>query len=402
MLGIDYKKAPIHKRERFSMTGSEGAQFAKKVITEYGAHGCVILSTCNRTEFWFSELHHSPLSMIMEEKGEIEENSGDLFIQRFDSEAVHYLFELACGMHSQIFGEDQIITQVKTALQNARDNHHVDSVLETLFRLVITGAKKVKTQVKLTDKETSVPDSVIHLLKEQGYPLKGKQCLVIGNGEIGRLMARKLVDNQCQVTMTLRQYKKQDVLIPTGCQVVPYERRYEIMGEIDIIISTTVSPHLTITKENVQMEIQDKPYIFVDLAVPRDMDPQIGQLDKVTLYNMDDFTGESEKKKEEIRKAERILSKYEKEFLDWYYDREYSKIIHQISLATGILTNGKLTKEYKKIGMSPVDKEMFRESVEAATEKSVKKLLFSAKNYMEPELWYQCICAFQQSLEDLE
>ena len=137
---------------------------------------------------------------------------------RRGEEAVRYLFELSCGLHSKVFGEDQIITQVKDALALARQAGAADTVLEKLFQGAVTAAKKVKTQLHLTAVSRSVAQKAADLLTERLGPLEGVPCLVIGNGEMGQLMARELVARGADVTMTLRQYKRGDVLIPPGAR----------------------------------------------------------------------------------------------------------------------------------------------------------------------------------------
>lgn len=325
-----------------------------------------------------------------------------MFIECSGKQAVRYLFELTCGMQSQIFGEDQILSQVKNALQNARDNEQIDSVLETLFCLAITSAKRVKTDVTLTSKNTSVPDSVIYLLKSKFKTIKNKKCLVIGNGEIGRLMATLLVECGCKVTMTLRQYKKQDVIIPNGCEVIRYDYRYDIIKDMDFIFSATLSPHYTLKIEDFNQSIIDKKYYIFDLAIPRDMEPKIRELNKVTVYDIDSLGMDVQCDKEELRKAKVILNKYEKEYLDWYYDRKFIPIIHKIGVKTGEVTNAKLTKEYKKMDITLEEQQKLRKNIQVASQKSIEKLIFAAKAYMDPAQWNSCITAFDQAMEEME
>lgn len=402
MIGIDYSKATVENRELFSLTVSQGVAMSNNIISKYDAKGCVVLSTCNRTELWFSGLHSSPLSVFLKEKGMEEERYKDFFVERSGEEAVNYLYELTCGMHSQIFGEDQILTQVKSALKNARDNNHIDSILETLFRLAITAAKKVKTEVRLTTKNTSVPESVISLLYKKFGSLKGKRCLVIGNGEIGRLMAKQLVNCSCIVTMTLRQYKGKDVIIPEGCDIIKYDKRYDVIGDMDYIFSATSSPHYTIKLEQIRGKLTNKQYHFIDLAIPRDVDPEIREVNNVTIYDMDSIGMDVHCNEEELEKAKTILKKHQQEFLDWYFDKNYIHVIHKIGAVTGEIVDAKLTKEYKKMDISLNEQLELRKNIQSATQRSVEKLIFAAKEHMDTMQWVLCIDAFNQAIEEFE
>lgn len=402
MVGIDYNKASIEHREKFALTQLKAAAMAKQIIEKYKIKGCVIVSTCNRTELWFSGLSSSPFQVFLKEKGMEPDPYKEYFVERYGDEAVSYLFELACGMHSQIFGEDQILSQVKDALTSARENHHIDTALETLFRLAITASKKVKTEVTLTTKDNSVPGRIILLLKNQFGSLADKKCLVIGNGEIGRLMAQLLLVNGCQVTMTLRQYKSKEVIIPQGCNAISYDSRYDVLNDMDFIFSATLSPHYTIQFDEFRNNITDRTYYFYDLAIPRDIDPKLKELSQVRVYDMDSLGIETSCNKEELVKAKIILDKYKKEFTDWYYERDYIPMIQKIGTATGEIADAKLTKEYKKIDIPKDEKEQLRNNIQSATQKSVEKLIFAAKEHMDIFQWTSFIQACNQAIEELE
>jgi glutamyl-tRNA reductase len=402
MIGIDYSKACVENRELFALTVSQGVSIAKKIQTKYNARGCIVLSTCNRTELWFSGLKGSPLTVFLNEKEVQRKKYRNYFTERFNENAVKYLFELACGMHSQIFGENQIITQVNTALQNARDNGHVDSVLETLFRLAVTAAKKVKTDTELTSKDTSVPENVLSFLNNKFSSLQGRNCLVIGNGEIGKLMAGLLIQSGCMVTMTLRQYKYREAVIPEGCSAINYSKRYDIIGEMDYIFSATISPHYTLKYNDLADKLADKEYRMIDLAVPRDIEPRIKDIPNVILYDMDSFGMKAHCDEQEIKKAGAILLKYRTEFEEWYNDRNYIPVIHKIGAAAGEITDAKLTKQYKRMDISIDEKLELRKNIQTAAQKSVEKLIFTAKEYMDSMQWNECIDAFNRAIDQFE
>ena len=140
-------------------------------MCEYTSHGhCGILDVYKRQELWCSDAWESPFSILMQERGADGEKYAEHFTSRQGDEAVNYLFELACGMHSQIFGEDQILTQIREALGRSRECGCADSVLETLFRSAVTAAKQVKTEVRLTARDMSIPEGAAALLEDRYGP----------------------------------------------------------------------------------------------------------------------------------------------------------------------------------------------------------------------------------------
>lgn len=402
MVGIDYSKATIEDRERFSFTSSSAACMAQHLLKEEVIQGCVVVSTCNRTELWFSGLEKKePVDLFLDEKSADYDEYKDVFIQRSGEEAITYLLELGCGIHSQIFGEDQILSQLKQSLECAREGKYVNSVLDYLFQMAITAAKRVKTEVELTREKTSVPIRAVELLKEKLGDLSHCNCMVIGNGEMGRMMASVLVQEDAHVFITLRQYKRGDVMIPAGCSVIPYVDRVSYLADMDIVVSATTSPHYTLKKHCLEGKLADKSYVFVDLAVPRDLDPQIIDLgSNITLYNMDHLGMNQIYNQDALNQAKEILQEYREEFLSWYHFRKWIPTVKRVSTATGSMTNDKLTKVYKKLELSLEEKNALKGQVEEAMEKSVAKLIFGLRDHLEREKWNDLMHALDRAVED--
>lgn len=403
MTGINYSNAELEYREMFSLTLEEQSKIAKKIINSGMAKGCIFLSTCNRTELWISGSNSLAIDFFINEVLESykvdfikRKDIEKCFIVRKGKEAVDYLLELACGIHSQIFGEDQILTQLKYATDNARKNGYIDSILETLFRTAVTGAKKVKTEVILTNKNRSLPESIISKLEERYGSLREKYCLVIGNGEMGRLMASCLIKAGANVEMTLRQYKKKQAIIPPGSGVVLYEERYNVIEEKEFIFSATRSPHYTMRYEDIKSLLKmDKNYYFIDMALPRDIDPRINEFSNVTLLHIDDFGVKAECAEEDLEVAREILLEYKQDFINWYHIRNLAPKVNEIGEVVGELTDCKLTKVYKNINISEDDKDFLQSSVQAAAKKAVSKIIFGLRENMEIEQYNQLLQALE-------
>lgn len=401
MAGIDYCHANIQQRELFSYTKSTLAETMIKLKEKFHLSGCVVISTCNRTELWVSgKTDISLVDMLCDGKDLSNEEKSNIFIQREGMMAVHYLMELACGLNSQIFGEDQILTQIKDALLFAREQHTIGTVLEILFRDAVTAAKKVKSNVRLTVADRSMAVATIELLKQQFESLQGICCMVIGNGEMGRLVASELVKQHCKVMMTMRQYKHQDVMIPGGCRVLNYDERVEKLSEQQIVISATRSPHHTLKYEEIAQILSQKPIVLVDLAVPRDIDPELEKLDTVTLYNVDDLGDLSrEKDQQQIQKAKRILSEYEQDFEDWYDLREWIPTIEKIGKQTSLDIVGRTKKQLKQLSIDETQRYQFRRNMDIASQKAVMKLLFDLREHLDREEWKRCVIGLEEAVE---
>ena len=153
----------------------------------------------------------------------------------------------------------------------------------------MTGAKKVKTELILSTANASAVELAIKRLVDSGVDFTGKKCLVIGNGEMGKRAANALRALTEDVTVTVRQYRSGVVEIPKDCKRINYGERYNLIPECDIVVSATSSPNVTIRKEEL-VSCGVKPgTIFIDLAVPRDIEPEIREINGLTLYDIDDF-----------------------------------------------------------------------------------------------------------------
>lgn len=294
MSGLEHSLAPISLRERLSFTRQQTAETMIKIQSFPLISGCVLVSTCNRTELYLSCAETvDPGELLCRTAGAEYAPYQDVFVTRSGKEAAEHLMQVAAGLRSRIFGEDQILSQIKKAIALAREAKTADSVLETLFRSAISAGKEVRTKVRLTPIPASAAGMAVKLLQEKLGELKGKKALVIGNGEMGRLSASLLRQAECQVTVTLRTYRHGETIVPPGCGVIPYEERFRCMVDRDILISATASPHYTVTAEQIA-EISSPPSVMIDLAIPRDIQPEVGLLPGISLYNIDDLGNDLE------------------------------------------------------------------------------------------------------------
>ena len=398
MTGIDYQKAPVELRELFAMTAHAAAEAARQVCDTYGASGCVVLSTCNRTELWISgETQFSPYEILCRLKQADAGQYRDRFVSRAGKGAVRHLFLLACGLKSQVFGEDQIITQVGNALALAREEKAADPVLENLFRGAVTAAKKVKTNIRLTASDRSVAVCTGELLQQTLGSLADVPCLVIGNGEMGRLAAEELVRLGAQVWMTVRQYRHGEVVVPPGVQTAPYAQRMELLPQMRVVVSATASPHETIRAD----EVGALPHrvVFCDLAMPRDIDPAIASIAGARLFHTDQICAGSAGRVDEemLEQAYVILEECIGEFESWYGFRSLVPVVQEISGLAAEDLSGRLEKPMRKLALDAGQQREVIGVVHDAAGKVVGRMLFGLRENLDPDLWQSCIEGLQKS-----
>lgn len=396
MIGIDYRKASVDVRAQFSFTKKNAVQAMERLKKMPGVYGCVILSTCNRMELWASvreDWEGSLYGFLCKEKEKDPGKFEEYFVQRTEKEAVEHLFYLTSGLKSQILAEDQIITQVKDALSLSREAYCTDNVLEVLFRTAVTAAKKVKTEVSFSRGNVSVIHQAIEKLQAQGFPLLGKNCMVIGNGEMGRVAALALKEAGADVTVTVRQYKSGMVNIPQGCQRINYGDRMTFLPQCDLVVSATASPNFTITKDGLEDAGISGSLVLIDLAVPRDIEPSAGTLGNIRLYDIDSFKIDavSPKLRESLEQAGAILAEQMEDFYSWYEGHDLIPRIQGIKEDAVQDLNLRIWKTLRKTPMEEGDREKLLAAIDKAAEKVVNKMVFGLKDALEQEEFRSCV-----------
>ena len=400
MIGVDHTKADIDVRGLFSFTKKklrEAYEFLRRFpeIT-----GSVILSTCNRMEWWLSvteEAAFSPAGLLCSFLGLEEAAYAPYFTERRDEAAVDHLFRLAAGLESRIVGEDQILTQVGEALQLSRDSDAAGHTLEVLFRRGITAGKRAKTEACLSSADSSVIHTALRMLEEQGFNPAGKKCMVIGNGMMGKLSAVALMERGADVTVTVRQYHKGVVDIPRGCKLIGYADRYQLLPECDLVISATSSPNVTLQRAQLEALDIDHDICLVDLAVPRDIEPEAGGLPRFSLYDIDAFRIDlrTESFRRNLARVEEILAEEKAEFYNWYSGRDVVPRIQALKAQAGGDVDARLTPVLRSLRLAPEEKAALRREIDGAAQRMMNRLLFGARARLPEDVYSQCLEALE-------
>ena len=400
MVGVDHSRAELDIRSRFAFTKKKTAEAYERFKALPGLGGCVILSTCNRMEWWLSVTDRADFSPAQELCSFLEldpeEYSGYL-TERRQEEAVDHLFRLSAGLESRIIGEDQILTQVGDALQAARAAYAADNALEVFFRLAVTAGKRVKTETVLSSADSSVIHAALRTLEEKGFSAANKKCMVIGNGMMGKLSAQTLLDKGADVTVTVRQYTSGVVDIPQGCKRINYSERYDLLPSCDLVVSATSSPNFTLCASELKGLKITRPICLLDLAVPRDIEPEAGRLPGFTLYDIDSFSIEprSEQLRQNVSRAEEILAEEQAEFYRWYEGRDMIPRINMLKDAAARDLSARLTPTYRHVPLQEKQKESLEQAVEGAAGRMMNRMLFGMRSRLPDGVFSECVEAME-------
>lgn len=339
LLSISHKTARASLRGRF-VFDSEQTKDILKQLTEpdgqqenTGIEEAVLISTCNRTELYcsgtpenqnFIRMQHVLLAAAgIEKNSETHMAALDAFRRFSDKNAIHHLFCVAAGLDSAVLGEDQILGQVRNAYFLAMESGYTKTTFHCLFQSAITAAKRMKTDTILSKSSISTAGLALKTAMECQQDLPVKNVMIIGaSGKIGSIVLKDAMDFQgLNIFITARH----ELPHPLHGQdmrytVIPYEKRYEYMPDMDIVISATANPHYTVMKEHFLAQNPPvKKRVFFDLAVPADIEPEMSQVPETVCYSMEDMQELARQnnaaKLEALPKAKAILSKYEEQFV---------------------------------------------------------------------------------------
>ncbi|MDQ0216462.1 glutamyl-tRNA reductase [Oikeobacillus pervagus] len=313
VVGLNYKTAPVEIRERLSFNESDLGNAMKALNHKKSVLENVILSTCNRTELYavVDQLHTGRYYVkdFLSEWFDIDKEEFSPYLYTYEQEgAIEHLFRVTCGINSMVLGETQILGQVRTSFLMAQEVETTGTVFNHLFKQAITVAKKGHSETEIGANAVSVSYAAVELAKKVFGQLKGKHVLVIGAGKMGELAIENLQGSGAtNVTVINRTFEKAASLADRfSGEAKSLQELQCALVDADILISSTGSKEYVVTKELmsvVERMRKGKPLFLVDIAVPRDLDPAISEMDNVFLYDIDDLEGIVEANLAERQKA---------------------------------------------------------------------------------------------------
>ncbi len=335
-LSISHKQAPIEIRKLFSFQQEERQLFLRYMKETEGVSGAVLVSTCNRTEVYFSGEKKAVVQVEQLLAGEKKVDIHMLrkYFRSYQGEkAVQHLFHVVSGLDSMVLGEDEILGQIRDAYNAACEEGCVDYYINAVFQRALSCAKQVKTKTCLS--KTSVSVATLSAAEAMRFKGQNKTVLLLGiTGQMGGLIAKNLSGRKdVRIFATVRRCHAPK--LPEGVQEISYEDRYDYIDSADVIISATASPHYTITFEACRKAVRtEKKRLFLDIAVPNDIDPDVALLKGAVLKNIDYFkiiaSDHNSQKEEGREQAESIIQseceEAEKELLFHEFWNEFEEL----------------------------------------------------------------------------
>lgn len=381
-LGADHQSAPVALRERLCYARSEigGALGA---LAALGAAEAAIITTCNRTEvyaLWPRDA--GALASFLAESRCVrpEELNGRLY-QVADRDAVAHLFRVACGIESMMVGEYQVLGQVREALEAAVEAGTAGTVLRRLFETAVRVGRRARSETAVGQGAFSVGGCAVQLARSVFGDLQGRHTLIVGAGKMSEVTARHLADQGADsVIVANRTYERACQLADCfGGRAVRYDELFECLGGVDIVIASTSAPHAVICRDDmarVMRSRRGRPLVLIDIAVPRDVEPSVGELEGVYLYNIDDLSSvvaqDAAARHKEVVKVERIVAEEAEAFAAWRASQAAAPLIASLRGRFEQVRREQLERAGPRLAQLPPEA---REAVSELTAAIVNKLL---------------------------
>jgi glutamyl-tRNA reductase len=325
VVGVSHQGAPLDVRERLAFSSREAVPALHALREATGAQEGVLLSTCNRTELYLveGEAEASPAAwaLLSERLGADASPYG--YVRR-DREAATHLFRVASGIESMMVGEAQIHGQVRDAWERSRPAS--GAVLNRLFQRALLTGGRVRSETKLGHGAMSVSSAAVQLSKKIFGSLKGRRAMVLGAGEMAELALESLRQEGVQASVVAnRTYDRAVVLAEQyGATAVHYDEAWASLGDVDVLLCSTASPRPVVNVDNVRDSIArrgDRPLCILDIALPRDVEPDVGKLANVYLYDLDDLqavvSASLARRQGELPAAEALIAEEVESFWQW-------------------------------------------------------------------------------------
>lgn len=338
-IGLNHKTTPVNVRESVAFSESELSKALLKLSFYEGIGEIILLSTCNRTEFYvitpdLEIAQQSIIKFLEKEKNINYQNIKEYFYTYYNKFAAEHLYRVTGGIDSLIIGEGEILAQVKNAFSKAMEIGTSGKIFNALFRFAIESGKKVRTETSIAKRPTSTGSVVSNLARKKFLNLESKTALILGAGKIGEITAKNLnAHNIGELLIVNRTFEKAvDLSKQVNGKAYNYSQLNEIMTQADILVVGVGAPEYIVTPDNYNA---NKEVLIIDLSIPRNVDPLIAENNLVEFYDMDSLESVVSLNKEErteiVKEVEMIIAEEMNKFLEWYNSLEVSPVISSLS-----------------------------------------------------------------------
>ena len=392
VLGIDHQySAEIREKVAFSET--QKIEFTTRLF-DLGVEEAVILSTCNRSEVYFLDRwkNDAVRNQVMDTYIDyFRLENAEKYIYRYhDKDAIEHIFRVTSGLESAVVGEDEILRQVKEAYEFAHQFNNTSKVFNRLFQEAIKAAKEIKSKLKISEIPLSTGYIGLKYLEEQMGTFEDKTMLIIGFGKIGKLFyqyGKELPFKEICVCNRSADTVKCVIEDNDNTAYIPYGSCHTVLDKADVVITATSCPHFVLKAEN--MPERKKPLYMLDMAIPRNIDTAIDNLENYHLYNIDvlkEMSARNEESRKALtEKAETIIERATEEFLVWLKRTAQDPIIESLNRSVDDILEDHLQYLFKKITVNNRERTIITRTMEAALKKAVRNPIIALKSIEDEE-----------------
>jgi glutamyl-tRNA reductase len=376
LVGVSHHVAPVELRERVALRLEEAREVARQLADAAGEAVC--LSTCNRTELYVAhddavDAEGAATALLLEREPEL---AHAIYRLRDEAAALH-LFRVAAGLDSLVPGEGEILGQVRAAFESGASG----AILDRLFRQALHAGRKARAQTAIGESPASVSAAAAALAQQVFGDLRGRTILLVGAGKVSEQAARNLLSRGAEIAVVANRTldRAAELAERFGSTAVPLEQIEAELARADVVVSSTSSPEVVLRRDNVERALRGRrgrPLFLIDLAVPRDLDPAINDLDGCYLYDIDDLeavVAESlGSRRREAEVAEAIVAAEAERFRTWQASLDVVPAIASLRARAEEIRRLELEKAEARLGdLSEAE----RQAVESVTAQIVNKLL---------------------------
>ncbi|MHC5076300.1 MAG: glutamyl-tRNA reductase [Planctomycetota bacterium] len=387
---LTYHNCPVTEREKAAFTTDERHALLKRIHAKPGINEVAILETCNRLEFYaYAKKEFDVTGYLSEIIAEVRPAALDSWNKykkvHLGTDVIQHLFEVTAGLDSQMLGENQIVSQVKSAYRESTDYKTSRFVFHRLFHIAFRVSKAVRTETNINTGAVSISKAAVHLAKEK-ISLKDSTAAILGAGDNAEQASKHLIEAGVKklILANRTREKARDLADQLNIsKVVDFDGLHCILSEIDLIIGSTASLNPVLTYEQFKdiLSERKKPLLIVDIAVPRDIEDKVAEFPSVMLFNIDDLDEHisitKKKRSKEIPKAQKIIKKFTDDFDRWYQSLEVVPVIARLTKQGAELAQ----TEAKRYAKDFCPEEL--ETLSTFADSLVKKMLHGPINFLK-------------------
>lgn len=383
LIGVNHKSAPVEVRERLDIPGSRISEALKRLVGHPGVDEGLILCTCNRVEVLAQTKNGlTDLRGFLREYFSLDPTAYEPLLYEYsEREAVRHLFRVASSLDSMVLGEPQILGQVKEAYATARAVGAVHSHLDLLLTRAFAVAKRVRTETAIGSSSVSVASVAVELAKKIFGSLEGRQVCLVGAGKMSELAARHLLAHGAESIFVASRTHDRAVELANkfNGKAIYFEELYDHCDRADIVITATGSPHAIFRREHGELFLsrrKNRPMFFIDIAVPRDVDPEMNKLDGIFVYDIDDLQQATSvhiaDRRREATRAEEIIESEVERFQSRLQTLEVVPTIVSFQEHIETIRQAEIDRVRGRLGMLSPEQEL---AIETLTRGIVNKIM---------------------------